>query len=174
MKISSITATADKIKIRLSGVEAGIGITVKAFVPLIVGNAKENKMPGRQVVSHTAEAEEVIGLPRFKDGYDLALCRFDVEARGRLLAGVRYVTETCDGYSKSSFAFSSSRATTKRSATPFEIWRAMPRKNGSQRQENTLGMHFSIACSLLLPPHLSHILKRSSILWRRHRSGCEP
>ena len=72
MKISSITATADKIKIRLSGVEAGIGITVKAFVPLIVGNAKENKMPGRQVVSHTAEAEEVIGLPRFKDGYDLA------------------------------------------------------------------------------------------------------
>ena len=106
MKVSNIIATADEIIIKIPRLSQNANAIVKAYVPLLGGNLTENKTPGRLVFESKDAEKDGFVLPRFADGYDLLICRFDVELACERLGGVRYVTDFGDGFSKHSFSFS--------------------------------------------------------------------
>ncbi|MBQ8408414.1 MAG: hypothetical protein IJY39_06060 [Clostridia bacterium] len=105
MKVSAIIATASEIKIQLSGLSADTTAVAKAFVPLLCGNSKENKTPGRLIFESNTTQKDGFVLPRYIGGYDLSICRFEVTFGGETVGGVRYVTDFGEGFSKNDFSF---------------------------------------------------------------------
>ena len=78
MKVTNIIASADNVRLQISGLSPESNPTVKAFVPLICGNSKENKTPGRLVFECHPAWQDGFVIPRFCDSYDLSICRFEV------------------------------------------------------------------------------------------------
>ena len=105
MKVTNIIASADNVRLQISGLSPESNPTVKAFVPLICGNSKENKTPGRLVFECHPAWQDGFVFPRFFESYDLSICRFEVELDGQILGGVRYVTDLEDGFSRDHLEF---------------------------------------------------------------------
>ena len=105
MKVVSIVASANEIKIQIPELSCKEKAVARAFVPLVCGNSKENKTPGRLVCEICSAQNGGFVFPRFCEDYDLSICRFEVEIDGIKLNGVRYVTDLDEGFSRDQFEF---------------------------------------------------------------------
>ena len=105
MKVVSIVASANEIKIQIPELSGKEKAVARAFVPLVCGNSKENKTPGRLVYESLSTQKGGFAFPRFFGSYDLSICRFEVEIDGIKLNGVRYVTDLDEGFSRDQFEF---------------------------------------------------------------------
>lgn len=105
MKVVSIVASANEIKIQISELSCKEKAVARAFVPLVCGNSKENKTPGRLVCEICSTQNGGFVFPRFCEDYDLSICRFEVEIDGTKLNGVSYVTDLDEGFSRDQFEF---------------------------------------------------------------------
>ena len=105
MKVVSIVASANEIKIQIPELSCKEKAVARAFVPLVCGNSKENNTPGRLVCESCSAQNGGFVFPRFCEDYDLSICRFEVEIDGIKLNGVRYVTDLDEGFSRDQFDF---------------------------------------------------------------------
>lgn len=105
MRVVSIVASANEIKIQIPELSCKEKAVARAFVPLVCGNSKENKTPGRLVCEICSAQNGGFVFPRFCEDYDLSICRFEVEIDGIKLNGVRYVTDLDEGFSRDQFEF---------------------------------------------------------------------
>jgi len=98
MKIDRIIATQNEIMISFD-CKAISNISAYAYIPLVCGDA-EQKHIGRLLAKSSLVRDGNIIFPRFADGYDLLICRFEVRAGANTIDGVRYVTDFSEDFSQ--------------------------------------------------------------------------
>jgi len=97
MKVERIVACQDRITIILSEASAE-SLTAVACIPLVYGSSTDAIYHGR-VTATVSGAGNTLNFPRFANGFDLLICRFEVSAHREVLPGVKYVTDFSEDFS---------------------------------------------------------------------------
>lgn len=105
MKIITITASPDQIQIALDQ-SVNSTVHVSASVPVTCGDPNANFIPGRIIFQQNIVAcAGILKLPRYENGYDMLICRYQVTVGEAVLSGVCFVTDFTEDFSRYSYDY---------------------------------------------------------------------
>lgn len=100
MRVVEIKAYGNRIILRCDG-DIPEGAVGYARVPLVRG--RDGRHTQSRVICESQCVENgMLIFPRYKDEYDLSICRFEIAVQGKVIGGMRYVTELSSDFSKGS------------------------------------------------------------------------
>lgn len=100
MKVAQIIATPTQIEIVIPELPILTHVYAQARLPLVTGDVRR-KHHGKIVQVTDKKQKDRVIFDRYAGEIDLLLCRFEVDVDGKMLDGVRYVTDMTDGCSAS-------------------------------------------------------------------------